>query len=102
VLAAAYTWTAGGSNDAWNNCDNWNMEGLGQRCFPSTGSDDAGIPFALGGYTVELRTYTMDDLVIGGDVAFTTDSTARTLTVDSININGPAHLTFRNEAKIAG
>jgi len=99
-LAATFTWVAGGQDYSWMDCGNWTKVGLGAYCFPGTSSDDATIP--SGGYTVELRTCTMDDLVVNGSADFTTDSTARTLTVDSININGAALVTFRNEAKIAG
>jgi len=88
-LAATFTWVGQGEDDRWDTCDNWATVGIPLQCYPSTSSDDATIPYAVGGWTVSLIDIGIDDFVIGGSVEFTpADPNGVTLVADSLTIAG--------------
>lgn len=108
ALASPYSWTGNGTDDHWDNSDNWDCLGFclctGSDCgYPRTGRDDAG--FRTGGpHAVDLRpgNITVDDLDICVDVDFASASpgTSATLTVDSLIIAGSTIVTFTSDATI--
>lgn len=78
--AILYTWDAGGSDDDWDTCANWNKEGLA-ACYPQATTDSALVP--VGAWDVVLINETIHDLDVEGSTDFTGGVALTVLHLDS-------------------
>ncbi len=79
--AAVFFWT-GAASGYWGNENNWDNAGCSVDCYPHTTDDDVLIDAED---TIILDgDYDIEDLTVSDVILLTTDSTARTVTCESI------------------
>ena len=92
VLGASFAWTGGGSNDDWDDCDNWTCSGCGafSECFPGNSNDDVSIGGDDESATLVEAEEEIEDLALKGIFTFTGGAVyqMRELTAESLTIDG--------------
>ena len=97
-LGATFTWTGGGTDDDWDNCENWTTSSIGE-CSPDDANDDAVID--VGGVEpIDLVTTTIDDMTISAVVIFGAAEPNASLCVDSLTITAGGAASMTDGASI--